>query len=68
MQELVSSHVKMSLDFYKVLKVAHQTTNGKKMHFYCEVLNNSNLTHLKMKKMQELVFVALTKGQFLLRF
>jgi hypothetical protein len=29
MQELVSSHVKMSVDFYKILKVAHQTTNGK---------------------------------------
>ena len=50
MQEIVSSHVKISIDFYKILKVAHQTTNGKKMHFYCEVLNNSNLTHLKMKK------------------
>ena len=48
MQELVSSHVKMNVNFHKILKYTHQTTNGKKLHFYSEVLNNSNLTHLKI--------------------
>ena len=45
MQELVSS---LSVDFYKILKDTYQTTNAKKLAFLLQVLNHSNLTHLKI--------------------